>query len=132
VAAAWLFSLSLPTIENAFTVGKGEPLQLVLWLAALVLLARGERLPWVAFVVVGASVLVKETALLLGFPALVATWIAVSEWRQAARGEWRRRALPLVAVWAVLAVCGSLVTFYTEEHWGVPSRLVDRGRIAIY
>jgi hypothetical protein len=40
ILATWLYTLTLPTIENAFTFGKAEPKQLVFWLAAVMLLAR--------------------------------------------------------------------------------------------
>ncbi len=133
VAAAWLFTFSLPTIENVFTLGKGEPQQLAFWLAALLLLARlvaPTTRHWtlldtlLLILIAGANVLSKETSLLLGFPLLFACGALLSERRGRPRADWHLRAVALASVLALVAVCGAVVALHSFSPGDFPVRVI--------
>jgi len=74
--ASMLFVLSIPVIENFYTLSKGEPLQLLLILVSIYLLehqkkaASNQNLWWVniaSFLSILLALMVKETAVVI-FP----------------------------------------------------------------
>ena len=114
--ASGLFLLSMPIIENFYTLSKGEPLQLVLMLGAVLLLnpkpSDQPKFPWakslLAALLILLAIMVKETAIALvplaGLWALFSTLIKSNEAKTPQRYLW---ALTGAAVLATLLYFGS-------------------------
>jgi hypothetical protein len=118
IVAAWLFGLNLSTVENAFTLGKAEPKQVVFWLAALILLGRAQRgtddrmtpfeAPCMVLCVLAAT-LFKETAVLLWAPLSLFAGLTLRSWSDLQPADRRRRVRLVVAAAIPLAMSTCLV-----------------------
>lgn len=72
LATSLIFILTMPIIENFYTLSKGEPLQLVFILAAIIFLLRGKLqnkydLIWISIsaVCILIAIMIKETAMVM-------------------------------------------------------------------
>ncbi len=125
LTASLIFLLSVPIIENFYTLSKGEPLQLVFLLLALIGLAglkqksggaRSWQLGIGIFFSVLAAMLVKETTLTL-LP-IAALWAGLAAFRG-------KRKLPkehsAALIFLGAALLGILAAFGLRALWGTPA-----------
>ena len=139
VAAVWLFTLNLSTVENLFTLGKSEPKQLVFWLACLALMGRaleGEPSRFrrieapLMFCFAAATVLFKETGVLLVVPLSVFTVLTLKAWRTLRASERRRRLILVVAALIPLAGSVGAVVVHGMRPGAYPRSVVIGGAVA--
>jgi len=125
--ASCLFIFSMPIIENFYTLSKGEPLQLVFLLGAVLLLtpkpSEAAKFPWgrtlLAALLILLATIVKETAIVI-LPlailwALYPTLIKHRTLKSSRRNYW---ILAGVAALAVLAYFGLRQTFQNTPLLG--------------
>jgi len=123
--ASLIFIFSMPIIENFYTLGKGEPLQLVFLLSALVCfeelknsIKKGER--WLAsiltFIFILAAILVKETAILIA--PLAAVWFGYT-WIK--RNQYSEHIRKTILVFLLIATASIAAFFILRYLWGSTS-----------
>lgn len=122
-----VFLFSMPIIENFYTLGKGEPLQLIFLLSSLILLnrikAEKRTLPRLMLAMLSAvcillAILVKETAMVI-FP-IAMLWLIYLLFSRDAALRQERSAYLFFTGSTILAV---ITYFFIRSAWGATSIL---------
>jgi hypothetical protein len=125
VATSILFIFSMPIIENFYTLSKGEPLQLVFILAAVILFSRVKpqnKIAWSRVILAALSILIailiKETAMVM--VPIFFLWAGINFFFKDpdSRGELKSTLSLLTA--AVIAVA---TYFLLRNAWGATALL---------
>lgn len=120
-----LFLLSMPIVENFYTLSKGEPLQLVLILGALILFAQGQKDQskfWVrllfATILLLFAILVKETAIIM-LPLTLLWAVYATIVNRKTQNNTERKTWFLVGA----AIIATLAYFLLRNSWQTTSLL---------
>lgn len=125
VAASWLATFTLPAAESLFTLSKGEPSQLALWLSAIacttvVAASRSRRYAFAAGLLALGAMLTKETGILFVAPVAI---LLLPVWCGGVAWPWRERVsiaalmvLPLLVDAAVVAYGNLQPSSYVRSH----------------
>ena len=118
--ASLLFIFSIPVVENFYTLSKGEVLQLVFLLAALLCLERlkqKHKAHWMngvsSFLCILAAILVKETAIIMTLVGGAWALYVLLKKEQFAKQEQTAH-----LVFFASAVAAAIVFFFLREIWG--------------
>lgn len=125
VATSTLFILTMPIIENFYTLSKGEPLQLVFVLAAVILLSRVKyqnKVAWSRVILAALSILIailiKETAIVM-VPIFI-LWAGINFFFKEPDSRIELKSSLSLFIAAILAVA---VYFLLRNAWGATTLL---------